>query len=226
MKPTNPIFRVFGQSPIRPLQKHMEKVRDCARVLMSFFSAVLHHEWENAKIAQQSIVDLEHDADNIKNDLRSHLPKSLFMPFSRSDLLDILTLQDNIANKAKDIAGIILGRHMCIPPSVAPRYLDLLKRCIEATEQANLAVNELSELLETGFRGAEVNIIESMIKELHVIEHNTDEIQVDVRHELFIIESTLNPVDVVFLYKVIQWTGDLADDAQQVGNRLQLLLAK
>lgn len=226
MKPTNPIFRVFGQSPIRPLQQHMAKAHDCARELMGFIAAVLHHDWNLARTKQQTIVVLEHDADNIKNDLRSHLPKSLFMPFSRSDLLDMLTLQDEIANKAKDIAGLILGRNMSVPPAIATRYVDLLKRCIEATEKAYQAVSELDELLETGFRGAEVHIIETMIKDLHEIEHDTDEIQVDVRQALFGIESTLNPVDVIFLYKVIQWTGDLADNAQQVGNRLLLLVAK
>jgi hypothetical protein len=30
----------------------------------------------------------------------------------------------------------------------------------------------------------------------------------------------------MFLYKVINWIGDLADRAQQVGARLQLLLAR
>ncbi len=226
MKPTNPIFRVFGQSPIRPLQQHMAKARDCARELMGFVASVLHHDWDLARARQQTIVILEHEADNIKNDLRSHLPKSLFMPFSRSDLLDMLTLQDEIANKVKDIAGLILGRNMTIPAAIATRYVDLLKRCIDATEKAAQAVSELNELLETGFRGAEVNIIEAMIQELHEIEHDTDEIQVDVRQALFAIEPTLNPIDAIFLYKVIQWTGDIADNAQQVGNRLQLLLAK
>ncbi|HBP75141.1 MAG TPA: phosphate transport regulator, partial [Alcanivorax sp.] len=36
----------------------------------------------------------------------------------------------------------------------------------------------------------------------------------------------LPPVDVIFLYKIIEWIGDLADRAQKVGGRLQLLLAR
>ena len=40
------------------------------------------------------------------------------------------------------------------------------------------------------------------------------------------LEKTLPPVDAMFLYKVIDWVGDLGDRAQQVGSRLELLLAQ
>lgn len=226
MKPTSPIFRVFGRSPISPLQKHMGIVLECARTLLGFIAAVLDRNWEQAVAQQEVIINFEHQADDLKNDLRSHLPKSLFMPFSRGDLLGMLKLQDNIANISKDIAGMIVGRKMHIPEAIAMRYVDLLKRSIDAVDKTFSAVNELDELLETGFRGAEVEIIEGMIKEIHAIEHDTDEIQIDVRQKLFAIEKQLEPVDVIFLYKVVQWTGELADNAEQVGNLLQSFLAR
>ena len=40
------------------------------------------------------------------------------------------------------------------------------------------------------------------------------------------LEKSLPPVDVMFLYKVIDWIGDLGDRAQQVGSRLELMLAR
>jgi hypothetical protein len=36
----------------------------------------------------------------------------------------------------------------------------------------------------------------------------------------------LNPVDVMFLYHIIDWVGDLADLAERVGARLEILLAR
>jgi uncharacterized protein len=225
MKPSSPILRMFGRSPIRPLQKHMEKVSECAKTLLAFIAATLDRDWVKAETIQHEIIDLEHQADDIKNDLRTHLPKSLFMPFARSDLLAMLKLQDNIANITKDIAGLIIGRKMHIPEALTMLYVDLLKRCIDAVEKARSAVSELDELLETGFRGAEVTIIEDMIKEIHHIEHETDEIQIKIRQQLFLLENDLSPIDVIFLYKIIQFTGDLADNAEQVGNLLQSFLA-
>ncbi len=65
-----------------------------------------------------------------------------------------------------------------------------------------------------------------MIEELHTIEDETDEIQVTLRAGLYKVEQELSPIDVMFIYKIIEWTGDLADTAQSTGNRLQLMLAK
>ena len=65
-----------------------------------------------------------------------------------------------------------------------------------------------------------------MIRKLDKIEHDTDKIQVKIRYALFEIEKELPPVDVMFLYKVIEWTGEVADLSQRVGSRLQLMLAR
>ncbi len=65
-----------------------------------------------------------------------------------------------------------------------------------------------------------------MIHMLDEIERDTDRMQVRVRAELAAVERDLHPVDVMFIYKVIDWIGDLGDRAQKVGSRLELLLAK
>lgn len=217
---------MFGTSPVRPLQKHMQSVQDCVTQLIPFFDAVLAEEWDEAHKFQAEIARLENEADKLKRELRLKLPKSLFMAMSRRDLLEVLTMQDKIANKAKDIAGLIVGRKMTFPNNLGPLLKDFIQRSIDASAQAQTAINELDELVETGFRGTEVMLVESMIKTLDEIESDTDKIQVEVRKELFAIESDLNPVDVMFLYRIIDWIGDLGDLSQRVGSRLELMLAR
>jgi predicted phosphate transport protein (TIGR00153 family) len=80
--------------------------------------------------------------------------------------------------------------------------------------------------LETGFSGNEVKLVEGMITKLSKIERDTDEQQIHLRQILFGIEEKLPPVNVIFLYKIIEWTGDIADRAQDIGDRLQILLAR
>ena len=218
--------RIFGNSPVAPLQKHIDSVVTCVEMLVPYFDAVFTDNWDQAKEIQGQIARLENTSDSIKNELRMNLPSSLFMPVDRRDVLEVLDLQDMIANKAKDIAGLILGRKMKIPKELKPTYMNFLNRCIDATKQAQVAINELDELVVTGFRGDEATRVKSMIQELHTIEHETDEIQISLRAELYAIENSLSPIDVMFLYKTIEWTGDLADAAQSTGNRLQLMLAK
>ena len=220
------ISNMFGSSPVRPLQKHMKKVQVCVTELGPFFNAVLSQNWDEANDSRNTIARLENEADDLKRALRLNMPKSLFMAVSRRDLLEVLTMQDKIANKAKDIAGLIIGREMVFPESFGPLLKEFVQRSIEASAQAQKAINELDELVETGFRGKEVQLVEDMIKTLDKIEHDTDKIQVLVRNELFAIESQLNPVEVMFLYRIIDWIGDLGDLSQRVGSRLELMLAR
>ncbi len=224
--PTTPFLNMFGRSPIRPLEEHMSKVHACVSELKKFFAAVLAQQWADAEKTQQEIVRLENEADDLKRDLRLHLPKGLFLPVSRSDLLDLLNVQDRLANKAKDIAGIVLGRKMVFPEVIIQSYQTFLNRCIEAATQADAAIHELDELLETGFSGSEIKLVETMLVELSRIERETDDQQIKLRQIMFQLETELPPVNVMFIYKVIEWTGELADRAREVGDRLQLLLAK
>lgn len=220
------IFNMFGPSPIRPIEQHMHKTYLCAKQLNPFFEAVLQQDWAAASTIKDKISSMEKEADLIKRDLRLHLPAGLFLPVSRTDLLELLSAQDRIANTAEDIAGLVLGRKMAIPEAFSNLIMPFLARCLDAAKQACKAINELDELLETGFRGSEVNIVEEMIVTLDEIEHDSDEKLAEIRRCIFTLENDLTAIDVIFLYKLVQWIGDLADHAQTVGGRLQILIAR
>ncbi|NOX09046.1 MAG: TIGR00153 family protein [Gammaproteobacteria bacterium] len=224
--PRTTISSLFGKSPVHPLQTHMASVQECVSELRVFMQQVVAQDWSAARKQQTLIAKLEGQADKLKKDLRLHLPRSLFMPVSRRDLLEVLTMQDMIANKSKDIAGLIVGRKMVIPEELSEPFIDFVDRSIDASEQAQIAINELDELVETGFRGKEVKLVESMIKKLNKIESDTDKIQVRIRKSVFKLEKNMDPVEIMFLYKVIDLIGDLGDYSQRVGSRLELMLAR
>ena len=123
------------------------------------------------------------------------------------------------------MSGLVLGRKLQIPESLAEQFLDFVDRNIDAAKQARKSVRELDELFTTGFRGAEVNLVSELIEELDLIETDTDNKQAELRAELFEIEDSLKPVDAMFMYKVIELTGEIADMAERVGRRLELLLS-
>ena len=222
----SPILQMFARSPFKPMQEHIIKAQASAAELIPFFEAVIRNDWNTAAECQHRIAVLEGEADDMKRDIRQRLPASLFLPVPRTDLLDLLRMQDKIANRAKDIAGLMLGRQMQVPEAISGELLELLRTALQAIEQAVLALSELDELLAAGFRGREVDIVERLITELDRLEHKTDEHERELRASLFRVERDLWPIDVMFLYQIIQWVGDLANRAQQVGSRLQLLLAR
>ena len=217
---------IFGTSPIRPLQQHMEQVIECVTELIPFVDAALAHDDDARARHHKSIIEREHAADSLKKELRLHLPTSLFMPIDRRDVLEVLTMQDRVAGAVRSVAGIMLGRNMQIPDSMKEPFRELVSRCVDACNTAYSAICELDELVETGFGNKEVELVNGILHELDNIEQETDEQQVAIRHKLFVMESELPPVDVMFLYRAIDKTGEIADRAQRVGSRLQLMLAK
>lgn len=204
----------------------MVKVMEAVTPLNELVEAVLAHDMDRVAAVQEEIARRENEADDLKHELRLHLPRTLFMPVERRDVLEVLNTQDRIANRAKDIAGLIRGRRMTLPESIAEDFAKFVNRGVDACKQAHKIIGELDELVETGFSGAEVERVQDMIKELDHIEKDTDVIQIRIRSKLFEIETDLPPVEVMFLYRIIDWTGDLGDRAQRVGSRLQIMLAK
>ena len=222
----NPISALFGRSPIRPIQQHMAKAQSCITLLGDFLEASYNNDWLKAEEIQLAIHNTENEADALKREIRTHLPRSLWLPVSRNDLLEMLQIQDRLANQARDIAGIMLGRKIEIPEELIECVRDYYQKNLNTSMQALKAINELDELLETGFRGSEATLVEGLVVELDELEHQSDVSQVKLRGMLFQIEDSLQPVHVMFLYKIIDRLGELADVSQKVGSRLLLLIAK
>jgi predicted phosphate transport protein (TIGR00153 family) len=223
---TSFLTNLFGRSPVQPLKRHMATATQAARELLGFIDAALAGDWDRAAQVRGRIQELEHEADKQKADLRIRLPSTLLMPVDRGDILDLVTTQDKIANRAKDIAGLMFHRRLLPPPHLADLYRRLTQRSVDAVEQAEKSVGELEELFTVGFRGREVELVERMITELDAIEDETDQIASELRSGVFAVEDTLPPVNVIFLYKAIEWLGDLGDQAHRVGGLLQRLIAR
>ncbi|MCP4702727.1 MAG: TIGR00153 family protein [Gammaproteobacteria bacterium] len=222
---TPAIVKMFGQSPFKPLQEHMKAVLECVREVPGLFEALNNGDQEGVKVIKDRIFEKEDKADVLKNQLRDHLPKGLFMAVDRRDLLEILQLQDSIADTAQDIAGLLVERPMEVPDPLRKPLVELTRRCIDTCEHLGKIIAELDELVDAGFRGREATQVEAMVAELNKIEDETDEMGLKLARLLFEHEDDIKPVSVVMWYRLIEWIGDLADYAEKVGDRQRLLIA-
>jgi predicted phosphate transport protein (TIGR00153 family) len=226
MKQKSPIAALFARSPFKPMQQHMEVVDECVSLVPGLFDALIAGDKQALADAQEAIFAKEHEADQIKNEVRVHLPRSLFLPVDRRDLLEVLEVQDAIADTAQDIAGLLRQREMTVPEDMKEDLKRLVERCVDACGQSKGIVGELDELIETGFRGPEAERVEGMVKQLNRTESETDDLAIALSHKLFQHEQTMPPVSVMFWYRLIQWIGNIADNAEKVGDRMLLLIAR
>lgn len=222
----NFISDMLSRSPVRPLQEHIETACEAAKLLPDLFVAANLNDWQKVEELNLKIRKLENDADELKLNIRSNLPKSLFMPVPRQDLLELVLVQDKVANLSKKIAALVKLRKLQVPAQIYDDFMGFVKCSVKAANKAKKSVNELDELYVTGFRGAEVKLVQALIAKLDAMETESDELQNLLQADLFSMEHKLPPVEVMFLYKLIDLVGDVADMAERIGRRLELLLAK
>lgn len=219
------IANLFARSPFHALQTHMNHVRQCAEQVTVLFDALIASDHKGQAAAIEQIFALEEQADAVKYDLRAHLPNSLFMPVDRGDLLKILDLQDQIADTAQDIAGLLDVRAFDVPAGLDEPLAAFVRRCVDACIMCEKIINELDELLSVGFKGPGTEKVSEMIAELNKIESDTDNMGMDMTRRLFAMEGQISDISLMLWSRLFRDIGSLADNAEKVGNRLRLLIA-
>jgi hypothetical protein len=217
---------LLRQSPFKPIQQHMRTVFSCICLIPPLFDALYRKDTPQVRDFAKQISVLESEADRIKNTFRLNLPKSLFLPVDREDLLGLISDQDIIANTAEEIGQILSFRDMEVPDALKALLDELLEGTMEISSDAKALVEQLDELLEVGFGGREMEKVAGMITGLRRSEHSIDTIMHRTRKALFAVESQLDPVSVIFWYKLIGLLGGISDQAENMADRLLLFLSK
>lgn len=217
---------LIKKSPFGPIQAHMLVSKASVKELINFLQSVINLDWNKATESRKIISDLENEADALKAETRSLLTKSLFLAVPREDILDLIKLADDIPNTVKDISGLIIGRQMEIPSEIASSFLLFAKEAATITETAGEAVDYIDELFQFSFGGNAAIKMQQLLEQLYSLENKNDQSEINLRGELFSIERDLPPVNVIFLYDIINKIGELSDRAEQVGHRISLIASR
>lgn len=221
-----PLSGLLRGSPFKPIQQHMQAVFSCVCLIPPLFDAVYREDRNQVADFAEQINILETDADKLKSTFRLNMPRSLFMPVDRKDLLSLIADQDKIADTAEDIGKIFLYRAMVVPEGIKELLDELLEGTMEITAAAKEMIEKLDELLELGFAGRELDKVSEMIAHVRRSEHNIDEIMHRTRKKLFSIEQEFDPVSVMFWYKILELLGVISDQSENLADRLLLFLSK
>ena len=205
---------------------HMRVVRKCTELVVPMLDALLEEDREAVQAFAEQISTLESEADTLKHELRIHLPRSLFMPVDRRDLLEVLHTQDSIADIAEDIAEMFVNRQMVVPQQVREPIVAMTKRCVEVVALSADLIEHIDELLAVGFKGRTAEKVEDLAAAINEAEDETDAYERQLERIFFSLEDELSPVSVMFWYQLISWIGDLADGAEKIGNTIRLIIAR
>jgi len=223
---TSPLAGLLRKSPFKPIQEHMRAVFSCVMLLPALFDALYRKDQKEVADLAEQIGELETKADRIKSTYRHNMPKTLLLPVDRKDLLSLIHEQDAFADGVETISQIMSNRDMIVPEAIKGGLDELLEGTMEISTQAKNMIEELDELVHVGFSGREHDVVTKMIAGVRKSEHNIDQILKKVNRTLFTVEKELDPVSVMFWYRIIEEVGALSDHAENMADRLLLFLSK
>ncbi len=218
------IVNLFGRSPFAPLRTHMEKVGACVDKLQELFEAIERKDYPAAEDIAAQISEHEHAADVMKNDIRNHLPKSLFLPIDRSQLLEILSLQDSIADRAQDVAVLATIKPIELLPSFKDDFKAFLDKNIETYHLMLKIIQEMHELLESSFGGGEAEKVKAMAELVSFKEHEADIIQRRLLKQFFTEEQPLSYRTFYLWQKICESIGSISNLSEKLANRVRMTL--
>ena len=217
------IGEVLSSSPLSMLERHIAVCADCVTKLTAYFEAAQAGKWKRASDIRDEIARLEGLADDIKLDVRRNLPRGLWMSVSRADLLELVRMQDKMANDAKDVAGLSLGRELAFPQQMDKGIFKFLESVTECVNQAVVVVGAVRELSRSAFGARQVDAIAVKSTNVERLERKSDDQQSKLRAKLRKHEEALSPIDAIFLYQLLSTIGDIADNAEKVAHRAQII---
>jgi len=216
--------KLFKTSPFGPVIEHAKKVYECIEFINPVIKAWLREDWNEIERLRNEISRKENEADELKIRIRNKLPKSLFYPVPRGDLLRILNNQDNIADAAEDLCVVLTLRKTKLPKSLTSDFQDFVDQVIETCGKLLSANEELDTLMEASFTGPATEKILKIVDEIGQMEWRTDNKSRELVKKLMSMEGQLDPLTIIFIMKIIEVLGNLANYAENCGDNLRHLI--
>lgn len=202
----------------------MKKVKACILQLNKVFEAIEKGKSEDLTLLVKDLSKLEHEADLTKNDIRNHLPKSIFLPIEKIPFLEILSLQDCISDQAEEVGRLLTLYDFSRHKELFEHIKMLYAKNIEAFWQARTIIKELDDLLESSFGGIEAEKVRTMVEQSSFLEYEVDKMKHQILKTFF---ETHNDVDakVVYLFtRIIDEVNKIAHLSEKLANRIRMIL--
>ena len=222
-----PVLNTFRKkSPFEQLLKHMEKVNECVDILGDGLLRYYKGDYKSFSEIAENVSKLEHEADIIKSNLRNHLPNSLFLPVDKGKFMWALREQDKILDHAENLAIMLDLRHTKIPKELQEVFIDHAKLVVKTVKAMEEAVENIRDLVETGFVKREREQTKEFVHKVHDYEWKADQKKYEMTKGIYRLEKKLDPMDMYHLLKIADWVDDIADHAENVADWLRAMIAR
>ncbi len=220
------IASLFGRSPFGPIQAHMSKVASCVDLTKQVIDSYLAGQFDQVAELRPRVSDAEYKADLVRDDIRNHVPKSLFMPIDRRDLLELLITQDRIAGCCERTAHLLSLTNFTIPRALVELLTTYVQMNLEAYKLSHQIVEQIDELIEYAFSGSEAEKVKDLVEQVARKEYEASKLGWQFLGALYSEEGELNKAQFNLLQRLIDELGMVSKLSELVANQVRMTLER
>ncbi|HBF42728.1 MAG TPA: TIGR00153 family protein [Desulfobacteraceae bacterium] len=214
---------LFYRSPFENLQKHADKVKECAQIFKEAATCYTKKQWEKFEDLTDYVAKLESEADAIKRNIRNHLPRGILMPVDKFQFFDYLREQDKVMDEVEEALYWLSYRPEGLPDEVIDDFIDLVDSVVPAIEKLPQLVTMANGFFRTKSEEQRTKM-KSLIHDIHQYEKEADLLERELKGKAF---SAIKDAKVVFhTVEVVGIVGNIADHAQNASDRMRAMIAR
>ena len=179
-----------------------------ARCSDDFDRDVLRRDYESVHAA-------EGRADDIRRSLVDMMYTQALFPESRGDILGLIEAMDKVPNHTEESVRMILNQHIELPQGLCSRLLRLVEVSCESVRTMIEGVDQLfGSFLEASVTVGKIDKLES----------EADAIEAELTDSIF--SGGHSDLQKILLRDLVEHIAGIADRAENVGDRIRLIVAK
>jgi uncharacterized protein len=210
------LFRSKQREIEEQLATYREKAAECVEEFRkSFTRYCASSDLDQLREDVVRVHKAESEADDIRREVETTMYSKALFPESRGDVLGLLEALDRIPNQAEAVVRLIVNQYVSVPEEYHAQLQELVDvccRCVDATLEASAKV--LSDFANAA----------SIVGRIDELESQADGIEAALLQRIF--SSDLDTLGKMQMRELVQSIADISDRAENVGDRLRIIVAK
>lgn len=195
------------------IKEHAAVTYQVVLKLFEAFNAFEAGDYKTAEIKVDELCVTESKADDLRRAIEEKLYSGAFLPANRSLISIFAERVDEVADVSQDAAKLLLYlRGHNIPPQILALVKEEISIGLDTAETLSRSVSEFTKVPE----------IRSAINRIRVKEHESDE--VENKAYILLYENIKDAVLLLLLSKLIAYSGNISDRAEDATDTLSLVL--
>jgi predicted phosphate transport protein (TIGR00153 family) len=218
------LLSLFRKSPFENLVKHAELVRDSGRPFQQAVLAYLDDSPEDFENFHNQVNRIEHRGDEIKRNIRGHLPRNILLPVDKFQLLWYLREQDKMLDGIQNALHWLSYRKTMVPDEFVDDLLFMVEKVVDVVSSMYPLV-KTADLYFQSYSEKQRELVKYAIRQIRDFESQSDMVERKLKSD-FLSYDFENPTSAFHLTKLVQYMGSISDHAENAADMMRAMIAR